>query len=355
MAYLKKHLANIKRTESTHLTRVDKIRMDKNERTFPFPDKILHDFKEKIHDGIFTIYPELGPLYTKLAQCFRLNRDNIFLTHGSDIAIKTVYENYVSEGDNILITNPSYAMSAVYASLFNCKITEVSYNGQFKINQDYFLSQISKNIKLVILESPNSFGEDLDLEFIKKVILETHKNHTLLLIDEAYFSFHFQSQHVQDFINIYDNLIITRTFSKYIGIPSARIGCLISNPTRINELKRFKPMHEISGLSALLAEVCLDNLDLIKSHVNSEMVAARNFMLNSFKKLDYKVSHSNANFVVVDLNLKDQKSFEIDCEKNHILIGKKFSYLSDYNFYRLTVVPIDQFEIFLTILSRHKK
>ena len=60
-------------------------------------------------------------------------------------------------------------------------------------------------------------------------------NNFILFIDEAYFGF--GAPTCISMVEKYKNVYVARSFSKWFGLPSIRLGCIISNPTNILELE----------------------------------------------------------------------------------------------------------------------
>ena len=56
----KSHVKNIKRVGGAVTSRLDKIRLDKNERISPFDKKFIKKFKNSINSSLLTAYPEFG-------------------------------------------------------------------------------------------------------------------------------------------------------------------------------------------------------------------------------------------------------------------------------------------------------
>ena len=69
----------------------------------------------------------MGPLYHKLSKILKLSPQNILLTAGSDLGIKTVFETFVKEKDLVLRTNPTFAMYSVYSKIFNVRELVLDY------------------------------------------------------------------------------------------------------------------------------------------------------------------------------------------------------------------------------------
>ena len=67
----KKHLLELDRVVDKNLDRDKFLRMDKNENLKGFSEEIIQDIQKMISSDFLTAYPEVDPLYKKLAE--RLN------------------------------------------------------------------------------------------------------------------------------------------------------------------------------------------------------------------------------------------------------------------------------------------
>jgi histidinol-phosphate aminotransferase len=295
----KKHLVRVDRLSGPYIDRQKYVRLDKNEATTPFEVKVLDELKNQLDSYILSAYPEPEPLYKKLSDHLNIDRSELFLTSGSDLAIKTVFEVFVSEGDKVLTHEPSYAMSSVYCSLFNAEKLSMPFNKSLTIDIDQFCDRITKDIKLVIFENPNGFvGTGFSLSEIKKLIIKARENDTLILVDEAYFPFH--NITAIDLINDYGNLIISRTFSKSMSLAGVRLGYLVSNRTLMSSLIKFRPMHEISSLAIVIGCYFLDHIavmDQLVCNVRDIMKST----IATLKQNNIEAFGTDANFILIRL------------------------------------------------------
>ena len=95
--------------------RSDFFRFERNERTTLFSEIEFNEMLSTLSPYDFVAYGELEPFYEKICEWLDIRRKNILLTSGSDAGIKAVFETYISEEDEILVSLPNYAMFSVYA------------------------------------------------------------------------------------------------------------------------------------------------------------------------------------------------------------------------------------------------
>ena len=72
---LKKHVLNIFRTPNQKISRLKKLRLDKNERISDFDKSFIKELKQNINSEMLTSYPELENLYKSLSKINNLPRN----------------------------------------------------------------------------------------------------------------------------------------------------------------------------------------------------------------------------------------------------------------------------------------
>jgi len=171
---------------------------------------------------------------------------------------------------------------------------------------------------MLFLPNPNqpiesSFTVSQLEEFAKKTLAKN----CLFVIDEAYHLF--GSESAVDLIRKYENVVIARTFSKGFGVPSIRLGYLISNAQNMNVLTKTRFAHESNALSNAVAEYLLDHYDMVEAY-NRRVVAAREELKGILAKKGIRAIGKTGNFLLLDLgsetrakafvdNLREQKIY----------------------------------------------
>src|SRR3989338_7501455 len=230
MIEVKERLKKITRAPSCTEGRIGKVmRLDRNERTTPFPQSVLDAVWETIKPEEAVAYPALESTYKKLADFVGVGRENLLMTYGSDTGIRMVFDTYLDEGQEVIFLQPTYGMFSVYTDMFGGKKAPVGYDPDFSMPVERILDRINSNTRLVIIANPNHTGTALPEKDITAVIKRAGEHDgCLVMVDEAYY--HFYHKTVVPLINRHDNLVIVRTFSKAFGIAPLRAGYLISCP-----------------------------------------------------------------------------------------------------------------------------
>lgn len=337
--------------DSDFISRYNKVRLDRNERTLELDKTIIEKVKDSITDEMLMTYPEPYPLYEKFEELFNIKKDNLIFNLGSDLSIKSIYETYISENDKILLHEPSYAMYKVYADMFGAKVITQDFEDDFSFDYNSFIDKINSEIKMVVFENPNGFiGVEHTKENILRIIEKAYKHNVLVVIDEAYY--HFIETTMVDYISKYDNLIIVRTFSKALGLASCRLGYIISDSINIDNIFKVKPMHELTQFSINTALIILDNFDLIEKNIQ-EGIESLHYLKQELRNIGCEYSNSVANFLVAKLNISNDANFIQEVADNNILIRRNFTqkFLKDYR--RIGISKKSDIDKFIQIVRRY--
>ena len=350
---IRPEIRNLVRIKDTSEDRFEYLRLDKNECLQPFDEVLLNAFKNSITFEDISGYPELDPLYRALARYVGVSEEQLFLSAGSDIGIRSIYEACIEQGDNVVLPAPSYAMFRVYAEMYGARFKMFPLNNEWKIDIDEMLNLVDNDTKLFVLENPNgSVGTNPTEEEIEKCASELLARNVLLLIDEVYFYVHNSVSKTHLLIEKYPNIIVVQSFSKSHGLAGLRIGYLIGNKDVINYVSRVRPMHEITSLTACATKWVLDNPGILHNYQKS-ILESKEYLKGQFGKLDISSKDTKGNFVLIYVPDKGKTQNLAEKLKRHkILIRRPFeeSYLEGWT--RVTIPEMSGAKRFIQALKR---
>jgi len=234
------------------------------------------------------------------------------LTNGSDNALRLLLELFATPESKLLVPVPSYTHFESMLKVCSVKQLDKPYMNYKMTNQElsnFLLDELVKEYDLCYLVNPSMpIGHLLtNLE----TMLTLYPN-TVFVIDEAYLDFSTQSS-CAHLIEIYNNLIVVKTFSKFFSLASLRIGYLMTNPTIISLLKPLYNYKDITKLSVSCALTTLKNIDFyhenkkqffeIKHYIHEEL----NSMKNS--KITEVIMNDGVYFTLICENPGELKTF----------------------------------------------
>ena len=328
---MKSHLKKIQRTfDYTDKSQYDYI-LNQSERNEKISNVLFEIFKKQLKQEDFMYYPNTKNFKEKICKFYNVKTENLFLSDGSDVGIKSIFETFTTY-DRIITSEPSFPMYKVYSELYQCEYFGIPHEKDYTISMEKILSNITHDTNLVILANPNSpMGEYKSFDEIRTLL----EQDVMVLIDEAYIEFTDNESMIQ-YIDEYPNLLVTRTFSKGFGAAGCRVGMTFGHKDTIELLSKFRQMYEITGVSLKYCEFLLNNYKLVDTYI--QQVKEEKKRLVSMLK-GYDVIDSNCNWIhfnTTDDNLKTKQIFD----KHKVLVKYcELPHDDRKNWCRLTIQP----------------
>jgi histidinol-phosphate aminotransferase len=318
MRYINKYLRNLnpyklashKVWEVSENERDTILKLDWNEATIPPAPGVKNRLLEILqNDTNYFLYPSTNniELMSLLAEYTGLNKENVQIFPSSDVLHEHIVRMFVSSGDPILILGPTYDNFRLTCESQGGKIIYSNYNLDFTINTRKLFNDISAySPSLVYICNPNNpSGNVIDNNFIIELLEEF--DDTMFIIDEAYFEFYGNS--MAKYVLEYNNLLISRTFSKAFAIANFRAGYLISNEINIKDINKIRnPKNICTFTQSAVIEVLKDTAYMYKyvDEVRDAKLDFEEFLIKfPFVKFVFK---SEANFLLVEFINFEQKT-----------------------------------------------
>ncbi len=340
------HLRNITRfrvSEGRDL--INGLRLDRNERVQDWPPDFLSTVFNSAPSSLLSTYPDQTRLYSLLSDFHKTDVDELLLTSGIDGGLRTILEVCTNPGDVIGVLSPTYAMYKVYSDIFQLSLHTIGYNSDtLSIDIDNVYKFLDLRPKVFFLPNPNQPIEDTlslkDIETFANYCLTTN---TLLVVDEAYHLF--GAETAIPLVHRLPNVVITRTFSKAFGLPSIRLGYLISSKPNMSVLSKNRLAHESNSLSNYVAEYLLSNFNLVQDYIDA-VVDSRHRMIQFFHGLHVSINVGSGNYILIDLLTDDKAKLCVSYLKEH-LVYVKGPWASPYSrFITITLGPYQKLEPF---------
>jgi histidinol-phosphate aminotransferase len=350
---MKPWLKKVKRFKPIIIDRSKFLRLDKNERVINFEKKFLAFLKKKIDTYSIAAYPEISKIKKLISNKININQNNIFISAGSDLSLKTCFELFTKKNDRVIILEPTFGMVNVYCELYDLKQIKINYDKNLVLNYKKFFENISKKISLIVLANPNSpTGTIIDHEVMLKILAKTKKFNIPIVIDEAYAGF-YKFSYIK-YLNKFKNLIIIRTFSKSFGLAGLRAGYAVGSKQNMNLMNKYRPMYEINSISCLAIEFLFNNISIVKKNIN-EIEKSKKFLIKNLIKYKINYINTHANFFHIELG-KNTKKFEKMFKKEGILFRKGPGVKGFEKFSRFGLGSVEQMRKVLKLVKNvHKK
>ncbi|HEY7772538.1 MAG TPA: histidinol-phosphate transaminase [Marinagarivorans sp.] len=268
--------------------------LDFNERTLPVSQAVSQAMIDYIQAGKLQMYPAYGDIDAVIADYCGVNAEQVMITNGSDQGIDLIIRASCVAGDEAIIPSPSFAMYHQCAKVENLTILEPQYTleGGFPLAE--VLAAISPKTRIICLANPNNpSGTGISREGIEQILKAAP--HATVLVDECYFEY--SGLTVCDWVDPYKNLVITRTFSKTWGIPSLRLGFVLSCKDNIQALLNVRGPYDINQLAIVAIRAALANPEYTHDYVREVMREAKPIFEAFLQSQGVSFWPSDANYV----------------------------------------------------------
>ncbi len=268
--------------------------LDFNERTRPVSDSVKQALIEYINNDRLQIYPSYGDLTKQIASYAGVNDAEVMVTNGSDQGIDIIIRAACNEGDEIIIPGPTFAMYQQCARIEKLKIIAPAYARETGFPLSAVLSAISAKTGLIVIANPNNpCGTRVDPADILTIARAAPD--TAILVDECYFEY--SQTTVADQVMDYRNIFITRTFSKTWGLPSVRLGYVISHQDNINALLNIRGPYDVNQLAVVAIKAALEQPEYTRQYVDEVVQQSRPMLERFLQQQGVDFWPSAANFI----------------------------------------------------------
>lgn len=247
------------------------------------PKSIKKVLIDEINKGLISHYTmPIGNLQlrTLIAQRLKKMYDvdldptrNILITPGSDSGLLYAMMPFLTEGDEVLIPDPSYPSNFLNAKLCGAKAVHVPLYPENGYQPDIseFEKRLTKNTKMVVLTHPNNPTGTVfnrrSLTALSRFIIE---NDLILVCDQA-FEDHIYDQNEMiapmSLPGMFERTVTVFSISKGLGLSGFRVGYIVSNDRfmdvfyggAVNVLGATNTLAQIAAITALKDETIMEN------------------------------------------------------------------------------------------------
>jgi histidinol-phosphate aminotransferase len=296
------------------LARRDGLRLDFNENVEGCSPRVLEQLR-KITAEDLARYPEREPVEALVAAHLGLAPKQVLLTNGVDEAIHLLCETYLEPTDDVLVVTPTFSMYEIYAGATGAKVIRVQCDADFRFPLAKVLANITPATRLIAIASPNNpTGTAASREELLQIAKAAPD--AAILVDEAYFEFHGETV-IRD-IGKFENLFVTRTFSKAYGLAGLRAGVLAGPDALMPSVRRVSSPYSVNAVALAVLPVALADSDHVHGYV-AQVKSGRERLRGELSKLGFYSWPSQANFLLVRIGAK-HREFVMAMRQRGILV-----------------------------------
>lgn len=296
--------------------------LDRNEFNFQPSEKVIRAIKD--------FQPETLCFYTRifdqgkksvvsvrLSEIYGIPEEQVLLGYGGEEMLKNAIHYFLMEGDNKTILIPEFSWWYYNRVAGECGGNFEMYplyetEDTFTYNVDEVIEYTNRiHPRMLLLASPNNpTGNSLTSEEIGR-IMENIPSDTMVLVDEAYASFiTTDNDYIAPLVNKYANLIISRTLSKFYGLPGLRVGFAFIGKGHDQFLSYSNKYLGYNRFSEAVALAALESDDHYRAVAN-EMDWGRQLFKQELGQLPgFKVYKSVANFILIKYPIEMKEALQ---------------------------------------------
>ncbi|WP_339461967.1 histidinol-phosphate transaminase [Pseudomonas sp. EA_105y_Pfl2_R69] len=276
------------------------VKLASNENPLGPSAKALEAIRGELAE--LTRYPDGNgfELKSRLAARCGVQISQVTLGNGSNDILDLVARAYLAPGLNAVFSQYAFAVYPISTQA-------VGAQGKVVPAKDYghdlesMLAAIDANTRVVFIANPNNptgtwFGPDALERFLARV-----PQNVLVVLDEAYIEYA-EGDELPDglqYLARYENLLVSRTFSKAYGLASLRVGYALSSAQIADVLNRVRQPFNVNSLALAAACAALDDAGyLAKSRQLNDAGMAQ--LEAGLCELGLSWIPSKGNFIAVD-------------------------------------------------------
>ncbi|HEY4948791.1 MAG TPA: histidinol-phosphate transaminase [Candidatus Acidoferrales bacterium] len=274
-----------------------KLRLDFNENTIGCSPLVRRAIRDLTSASV-SMYPEQESVRRELAKFFGAHADELLLTNGTDEALHLVVDTFVEPDDAVLLVEPTFAMYRFYSELAGARIQALRYDDKtMQFPMSGLLAALRKGPRMFFLANPNNpTGGVLRPAELRRILAAAKK--TLVVVDEAYFEF--SGITIVPWIRRYNNLVVTRTFSKAAGLAGLRLGCIFAHRSIAVHFRKAQSPYPVNVAALVAARATMRDRNFLRGTLR-EFRRSRKELERGLRRLDIPFFPSAANFVLLFL------------------------------------------------------
>ncbi len=319
------------------------IRLNTNESPYPPSPKAIEYAHEASRNMNYYSDPDCRELAIKLSSRMNVKPNEIVFGNGSDEILSFIFMAFCENG--AAFPEITYSFYKILAELHGVNYVTVPLR-DFRVEPEDYADM---NHRTIFIANPNApTGIALNLNEIERII--NLNPESLIVIDEAYIDFGAESS--VRFIDDYDNVIITRTFSKSRSLAGGRLGWCMTNESLAKDIRDIKNTiapYNINAMTQAAGTGSVEDEEYTKRNI-AEICRERELTKNALTEMGFEVLDSRTNFLFVrHKDISGIRIFE-GLKERHIMI-RHFSNpkINDWN--RITIGTHEQMQAMLDVLK----
>jgi len=172
-----------------------------------------------------------------------LQKENILVGAGSSEIFSFIVRAFSKFGDKVLFADPSFPVYGDAATVDGRSPLPVALKEpEFELDSNTIAKQLDNKVRIIFVTRPNNPTSRLvPLDEVRKICELSQES--IVVCDEAYVEFadDYVKRTAINLLSEYDNLLVTRTFSKAYGLSDMRVGYAVGPSEAVEILFKIRP------------------------------------------------------------------------------------------------------------------
>jgi histidinol-phosphate aminotransferase len=255
-------------------------------------------------------YPDGGAdrLRDAIGRRFELDPARIVCGAGSDELIHLLINAYAGPGDEVLYSAHGFLMYRLNA-LAAGAVPVAAPETDLRADVDALLAKVTTRTRVLFIANPNNpTGSYLTGEELARLRAGLPED-VVLAIDAAYAEYVHEADYVsgRELVDRFENVVMTRTFSKMFGLAALRLGWLYGPPAIVDVMNRVRGPFNVNSLAQVAGIAALEDVDhQTRSVAHNDHWLPR--LAQAIAGLDLVAHPSIANFVLIGFSADGRKT-----------------------------------------------
>jgi histidinol-phosphate aminotransferase len=275
------------------------FKLSSNESPIGASPKAMEAFKaasEKL-----ALYPDgsATALREAIASRYGLNAERIICGAGSDEILQLLAHAYLAPGDEAVYSQYGFMVYPIVIQT-NGAIAVIAAETGYATNVDAMIAAVTPKTKIVFIANPNNpTGTYISYSDLRRLHAALPA-HVLLIVDSAYAEFVTANDYESGIalVSEFENVVMTRTFSKIHGLAALRLGWAYGPAHIMDVLNRIRGPFNVS-LPAISAGIAAINDTSFMDKAIAHNTNWLGWLSEEVTKLGLTVTPSAGNFILV--------------------------------------------------------
>ncbi len=249
-------------------------------------------------------YPDGNSVLLRDAVCekFNVTPAQLVFGNGSNDILELSARAFLAPGDEAVYSQHAFAVYSLVTQAVGATGIIVPAK-QFGHDLDAMLKAITPKTRMVFVANPNNPTGTLIGKLELKKFLSAVPKHVLIMLDEAYDEYLTDELKAESigWLGEFDNLVISRTFSKAYGLAGLRVGFGVTSKEIADLMNRVRQPFNVNSIAQAAAVASLADDEFVE-RTRALNQAGMVQITQGLQKLGLSFIPSFANFVSFKVN-----------------------------------------------------